>query len=148
MRPLLLLLVTLHLGADCVSECAGTVCSDFGNHSDACVDLRAKCQTKCASQKSWGAIAYSAKDKVTGWSEGFADPGQAQQKAVDNCSARGGACKVFVWYNNSCGSLAVDGDIVTFGTADIRATADQRALLDCKNAGGKKCVVLVSQCSR
>lgn len=145
---LLFLLATLHLGADCVSECAAPVCSDLSNHSDACVDLRAKCQTKCAKQKSWGAIAYSPKDKARGWSEGFADLSQAQQKALDNCAVRGAACKLWVWYNNSCGALAVDGEIVMFGTAEVRANADQRALLECKKAGGKKCVVEVSQCSR
>jgi hypothetical protein len=147
-RPLLLLLVTMHLGADCVSECAGPVCSDLTNQTDSCVDIRAKCQSKCANQKSWGAIAYSPKDKARGWSEGFADLSQAQQKALDNCSVRGAACKLRVWYNNSCGALAADGDIVTFGTSDVRANADQRVLLECKKAGGKKCVVEVSQCSR
>jgi hypothetical protein len=149
-RRLLLLLVTMALaaGADCVSECAGPVCSDLSNHSDSCVEARAKCQNKCANQKSWGAIAYSPKDKARGWSEGFADLSQAQQKALDTCSVRGAACKLWVWYNNGCGALAADGEIVTFGTAEVRANADQRALLECKKAGGKKCVVEVSQCSR
>ena len=67
------------------------------------------------------------KIKPRGWSEGFADLSQAQQKALDNCSVRGAACKLGSRYNNSCGALAADGDIVTFGTADVRANADQRA---------------------
>ena len=102
-----------------------------------------------STSKSWGAIAYSAKDKGAGWSYGFGDLDKAKKVALDNCSSRGAACKLWIWYANSCGALAIDGSIVTWGTAYARqSSAEQRALLECSKAGGKKCVVQVSQCSK
>jgi hypothetical protein len=155
-NPLVLFLIilalglkpTLAVGGDCLYECQGPICSDFSNRSDLCLELRAKCQVKCSDQKSWGAIAYSAKDKGAGWSYGWNDLGRAQKQALDNCSKHGRACKLRVWYSNSCGALAADGNIVTWGTASIKANADQGALLECRKAGGKKCAIEISQCSR
>ncbi len=98
--------------------------------------------------KSYGAIAYSAKDKGAGWSFGWKDLDKAKKIAMDNCSARGVACKLWVWYNNSCGAVAIDGSIVTWGTAYEKSAANQRALLECSKAGGKQCVIQVSQCSK
>jgi hypothetical protein len=98
--------------------------------------------------KSWGAIAYSAKDKGAGWSFGWKDLDKAKKVALDNCSARGVACKLWVWYNNSCGALAIDGNIVTWGSAYAKSSANERALAECAKVGGKQCVIQVSQCSK
>lgn len=152
-RLLLLLSVVLTpasaVGADCLYQCEGSVCYLNANHYDFCMKIRAECQAKCSGQMmSWGAIAYSAKDKGAGWSYGFGDLTKAKKQAMDNCSKRGEACKLWVWYNNSCGAIAQDGKIVTWGTASVKEDADRRALQECRKAGGSKCAVEVSQCSR
>jgi hypothetical protein len=51
-------------------------------------------------------------------------------------------------YENECGAIAADGNIVTFGTAYLRLNAEQRALLECKKAGGKNCAIKVWSCSK
>jgi hypothetical protein len=52
-----------------------------------------------------------------------------------------------VWYRNSCGAVAADGDIVAWGQASAKRTAQQSALDKCAKAGGKKCAVETAQCS-
>ena len=161
-KPLTLLLAILALGlkpsrptsavgqsvGHCLYECQGPICSDFGNNSDMCVSLRAKCQVQCSNLKSWGAIAYSAKDKGFGFSTGWNDLEKAKKVAMENCSKHGAECKLWAWYDHSCGAIAQDGKVVTWGTAPLRANAEQRALEECKKAGGKQCAIEVSQCSR
>jgi len=131
----------------CLYECQGPICSDFSNNTDMCLELRAKCQRICSEKRSYGAIAYSAKDKGAGWSHGWDDQSKAQRVALDKCSERGSACKVIMWYYNSCGAVAADGDIVTWGRDSTIQMAQQTALRECVKAGGKKCAIQVSQCS-
>jgi uncharacterized protein DUF4189 len=132
----------------CLYECEGSLCYDYGNHSDMCTDIRAKCQTKCSGMKSWGAIAYSAKDKGFGFSDGWNDLERAKKVAMDNCRKHGAECKLWAWFDHSCGAIAADGATVTWGTAAAKVVAEQRAMLECKKAGAKKCAVEVSVCSR
>jgi hypothetical protein len=132
----------------CLYECETSLCADFGNNTNLCVDRRAECQTKCSNIKYWGAIAYSSKDKGAGWSFGWNDLDQAKKEAMSRCSKRGAACQLWVWFDNSCGAIAVDGNTITWGTAYAKADADARALLECRKAGGRNCVVQASVCSR
>jgi hypothetical protein len=44
--------------------------------------------------------------------------------------------------------LAADGSIVTWGTANQKENAQQRALLECKKAGGKNCAIEAWVCSK
>jgi hypothetical protein len=140
-------------GADCVVECMQrSGCWSGGSVSDPsrCNNMPQFCNIQCRGQHhdSWGAIAYSVKDKGNGWSYGWQDLDKAKKTALDNCVKNGSACKVWIWYNRQCGSIAADGEKVGWGVADAKQTADQRALAECANGGGKKCVVQVSQCSR
>ena len=93
---------TSAVGSDCLYECQGPICSDFGNKADFCTELRAKCQARCSGRRWWGAIAYSTPDHQAGWS-------------------------------------------FEFNTADA---AKQRALQECRNAGGRNCAVEASVCSK
>jgi hypothetical protein len=52
------------------------------------------------------------------------------------------------WFENECGAVAADGNIVTWGTASLRANAERRALLECQKAGGKKCAIEAWVCSK
>ena len=132
---------------DCLYECEGPLCANFSNNSSMCLELRAKCQNTCSNKRSYGAIAYSAKDKGAGWSYGWDDQRKAQKVALDKCSERGSACKLIMWYYNSCGSVAADGNIVTWGRDSTKRKAQHTALAECTKAGGKKCTIQVSQCS-
>jgi hypothetical protein len=152
LRLLLLLALGLvasqPLAADnCLYECQGSTCSDFGNKSSFCSDLRATCQARCSGRRWWGAIAYSAKDKKFGWSVDWNTENAAKQEALRRCSKQGAACKVIAAFENECGAVAADGNIVTWGTAYLSAKAQQRALLECRKAGGKNCAVEVWACS-
>jgi hypothetical protein len=156
-KPLifLLLILALELSAsrpafaagDCLWDCEGPICYDFSNKSSFCGDLRATCQARCSGRRWWGAIAYSAKDKGYGWSADWNAESDAKQDALRRCSNQGAACKVVAVYENECGAVAADGNIVTWGTAYLRANAQQRALLECKKAGGKNCAIEVWACS-
>ncbi len=69
---------------------------------------------------------------------GIADLSQAQQNAIDNCKVHCAARKLWVRYNNNCGALEADGEIVTFGTAQVRANSDQEsASLKSRSARGR-----------
>jgi len=157
-KPLTLLLAILALGLilsqpnssvadNCLYECEGPLCYDFSNKTDMCMELRAKCEYTCSNKRSYGAIAYSAKDKGAGWSYGWDDQSKAQKVALDKCSEHGSACKLIMWYYNSCGAVAADGNIVTWGRDSTKLKAQQTALSECTKAGGKKCAIEVSQCS-
>jgi hypothetical protein len=138
---------------DCVVDCMNrSGCWSGGSVSNPqmCNDQLHRCNIQCEgqNQKTFGAIAYSAADKGYGWSHGWNDLSKAKKVALDNCSEHGSACKLWVWYENSCGALAADGKIVTWGTASAKQSANQRALAECARAGGKKCAIQVSQCSQ
>jgi hypothetical protein len=158
-KPLLLLLLVLALGmkpsrrnslvgGDCLYNCEGSTCADFGNTSSMCQQLRAKCQARCSGKRWWGAIAYSKKDKAYGWSTGVNDRDAAKKEAMQKCVQHGGTgCEFWAIYENECGAVAIDGSITTWGTAYLRKDAQARALLECQKAGGKNCTIQVWSCS-
>jgi len=160
LKALTLLLATLALGlkpsrpaegaaGNCLYECEGSLCADFGNKSDLCQTTRAKCEARCQGRRWWGAIAYNKNDKAWGGSWGWNEAAAAKKRALDRCSARSGAgCQVWAFFENECGAVAADGSIVTWGTASLKATAQQRAVLECKKAGGKNCTVQAAVCSK
>jgi hypothetical protein len=158
-KPLLLLLLILAfglkpsrtasaLGGDCLYQCEGSTCYDFSNKADFCQELRAKCQARCSGQKQWGAIAYSTKDQGAGWSYGFNDLNEAKAEAMRRCAKQGTACKLWAWFENECGAVAADGDVVTWGTAYLKENAQHRALLECRKGGGKHCAIEAWVCSK
>jgi hypothetical protein len=113
------------------------------------MDLRAKCQSRCSGRRWWGAIAYSTPDHQAGWSFEFNTADAAKQRAMAHCAAaKGKACKIWAFFENECGAVAADGNIVTWGTAYLEANAKQRALQECRTAGGRNCVIEAWVCSR
>jgi hypothetical protein len=158
-QPLYLLVLLLALGlrpsrptsaaaGDCVYNCEGSTCYDFGNKSDFCQQLRAKCQARCSGRRWWGALAYSPKDKGSGWSVDWNDVNQAKQDAMKKCAKEGAACKVWAYFENECGAVAADGAIVTWGTAYLKENAQRLALQECGKSGGKSCKIEVWACSK
>lgn len=134
---------------DCLYECETSTCYDFSNHTDYCNELRAKCQARCSGGgKQWGAIAYSAPDEGAGWTYGFSNAADAKKEAMRRCSLKGKACELWASFENECGAVAADGKTVTWGTAYLKEAAQQRALLECRKAGGKKCEIEAWACSK
>jgi hypothetical protein len=139
-------------GFDCLSDCTGGCSTTYAY----CKTKYAECLGKCSSPgangnsgaKPWGAIAYSRRDKGAGWSHGWNSEAKAKKVAMDNCSQRGSGCEVWAVFAGECGALAVDGKIVTWGTAFAKQNADRRAVAECAKAGGRNCVLEVSHCSK
>jgi len=105
------------------------------------------CNIECSTD-SWGAIAYSWKEKISGWSYGKSNRTDAVRMAMQACVKEGGSkCILQTSFNGICGSVAADGDLVAWGTGGTRAGAQQRALAECAKTGGKKCAVQASVCS-
>ncbi len=100
-----------------------------------------------ARKVSWGAIAYSAGDMGAGWSQGKDDRASAEKEAMGICAKRGKACSVRTAFTKQCGALAADGTVTGLGTAADQRAANQKAIDDCKRAGGARCVLHISFCS-
>jgi hypothetical protein len=108
------------------------------------------CQIRCKGKDitSWGAIAFSKKDKIFGWSSEQVDRASAEKVALANCNKEGGVrCVVENSYYNSCGAVAADGDLVALGTGGSKANVEQLAMGECAKLGGRKCELEVSSCS-
>jgi polygalacturonase len=50
-------------------------------------------------------------------------------------------------FNKGCGALAADRDITGCGTSTDAREANQKAIDDCRKAGGARCVLHISFCS-
>ena len=97
---------------------------------------------------SWGAIAYSDKDMGAGWSQGKDDRASAEKEAMSLCSQRGKACVLQTAFNKQCGALAADRGVSGWATSADQREAQQRAIDACRKAGGARCVLHISFCSR
>jgi len=138
-------------GSGCLYHCETPVCADFGNHSQFCVDTRARCLAYCSradAYQAWGAIAYSKKDKAYGSGYNFDTKDEAKKTAMNNCRKHGVDCVVWIYFNRECGAIAVDGNYTGWGTGNARYWAKDRALKECAAAGGRNCQVLDSVCSQ
>ena len=96
---------------------------------------------------SWGAIAYSNNDMGAGWSQGKDDRASAEKEALAACSQRGKACVLRTTFNKQCGALAADREFAGWGASADPREAQQKAIDDCKKAGGARCVLHISFCS-
>jgi hypothetical protein len=97
---------------------------------------------------AWGAIAYSSKDMSAGYAQGKNDRASAEKEALSICAQRGKACVVQTAFNKQCGALAADRDFTGFGTSADQREANQKAMDDCKKAGGARCALHISFCSQ
>jgi hypothetical protein len=96
---------------------------------------------------SWGAIAYSSADMGAGWSQGKSDRASAEKEAMAACAQRGKACVLQTAFNKQCGALAADRSFTGFGVSVDQQQALQKALEECRKAGGARCVPHISFCS-
>jgi hypothetical protein len=108
------------------------------------------CEIRCKGKDltSWGAIAYSKRDKISGWSFEQVDRASAERVALQYCNQNGGVkCLMETSFYATCGAVAADGDLVALGTAGTEASAQRFAMAECTKLGGKKCEVEASVCS-
>jgi hypothetical protein len=112
---------------------------------------RELCEIQCKGKTSapqYGAIAYSKKDKLWGFTYNQDDKATAEKLAVQYCVTQGGVkCLIEASFHNICGAVAADGDLVTWGTGGTKLGAQQRAEAQCKGLGGKNCEAQASICS-
>ena len=135
-------------GADCIIECMQRSQMITGMTYDHKYEL---CQISCRGKNSppmYGAIAYSRKDKLFGFTYDQSDKATAEKLAIQYCVKQGGAkCQIEASFHNICGAVAADGETVFWGTSGTKYGAEQRALAECTRLGGKKCEARASICS-
>ncbi len=161
-RILILLSASLTIGQalipsaaaqDCFIQCMERSGCWSGRSSDPsahCNNQPELCRIQCQGKtgKGWGAIAYSRRDKISGWSFEQSDKATAENLALRFCVRQGGSkCQIEASFNSACGSVAADGDTVTWGTSSTRSDAQQRALAECARAGGRNCAIQAWVCS-
>jgi hypothetical protein len=96
---------------------------------------------------AWGAIAYSAADMGAGWSQGKSDRASAEREAMAICQQRGKSCVLRTAFNKQCGALAADGNFEGSATSTNAREALQKAMDECRKAGGTRCAPQVMFCS-
>lgn len=137
--------------ADCAADCANAYRSCRGN-PDTCLSYQGICLSRCgAAAVKHGAIAYSERKEVYGYSYDFGSERDASSAAVSNCRKEdSGAtdCKVVVTFRNACGALAL-GDKGAYGSAwgNSQREASNKALVECRPYGGASCKVERQVCS-
>ena len=98
-------------------------------------------------KETWGAIAPSDKDNIFGAAVGEDSKQEAEQIALADCKARGGAaCKVELAYQNQCIAMVTGKKQFKLKSADSIAAATQQAMADCQQ-DDTACRVAYSVCT-
>ena len=139
--------------ADCAADCSATYYSCSGrSNPDSCVSQQGVCLNRCTVDRArHGAIAYSAKKEVYGYSRDFGSSSDAAAAAVHNCRTQkkeAGDCTVLVTFRNACGALAL-GSSGAYGSAwgMSQREASAKALAECRSYGGVSCKIERQVCS-
>jgi serine/threonine-protein kinase len=140
--------------ADCASDCSASYfnCRSGANNPDSCLSAQGVCLSRCGlSREHHGAIAYSSRKGVYGYSTDFDSASAANQSAVRNCrNQQKGAddCRVVVTFHNACGALAL-GDNGAHGSAwgSSQREASAKAMVECRPFGGKSCRIERQVCT-
>lgn len=145
----------LPAGADCASDCEAAYRSCRGN-PDSCLAAQGVCLNRCTldrgqSRERHGAIAYSARTQVHGYSYGYESEKAASDVAVQNCRRQDpGArdCQVAVTFHNACGALA-RGEKGAHGAdwGHSGREASTKALVKCRARRGDSCKIDRQVCS-
>lgn len=137
--------------ADCAADCSSAYRSCAGD-PDSCLSQQGVCLSRCGLEaQRHGAIAYSARKEVYGYSYDFGSSEEAAAAAVSNCREQDEAaddCEVLVWFHNACGALAL-GDDGAYGSAwgSSQREAGAKALVECRPYGGTSCKLAREVCS-
>ena len=141
--------------ADCASDCGAAYRSCRGN-PDSCLSAQGLCLNRCTleggpNRERHGAIAYSVRKQVHGYSYGYESEKAAGDVALQNCRRQDSAaddCRVLVTFHNACGALA-RGDKGAHGLdwGHTGREAGAKAFEKCRARGGDSCKVERQVCS-
>ena len=161
--------------SDCETQCGGTYCGAT-NDSDAwkCDSDRRTCIQSCLSEEqnrrdqnnggnysagpsrpvphAFGAIAYSDATGQYAITHHFTTQAEAERNAVGVCNQKAGKgdCKILLWFDRACGSIARASNLVS-GTGwaeNGSAPAERYAMQVCQQGGGADCRVIETVCSK
>jgi hypothetical protein len=92
----------------------------------------------------WGALAFDQRTQAYGWSSGYDDQYDAEDRALDECGRR---CELITSYFGECAAIATgyDGGY-GWSTGSSLRRAERAAIRQCRNYDDG-CEVLISQCS-
>src|ERR1700730_9909912 len=98
-------------GADCWLDCmqrsgcwsgGSSTTPELCGYNNSHIEEMCRIQCKGTDTNSWGAIAYSSKDKISGWSNNQDDKTKAEKMAIQYCVKEGGAkCVIDATFNNT-----------------------------------------------
>lgn len=138
--------------ADCASDCESAYYS-CGGDRDFCLSQQGVCLSRCGleSGERYGAIAYSARKGVYGYSYDYDSRNEAAAVALGYCRKQdrdAGDCEVLLTFSNACGALAL-GDEGAWGSSWgwTAREADANAVAECRPYGGASCRVERTVCS-
>ena len=100
-------------------------------------------------EKTWGAIAPSPQGGVLGTALGASSKEEAERLALEDCKAKGGACKVLSTYFNQCGAMVLGRDQMFTARAGSESEASEEAVEYCQETEGSdtNCRVYYSACT-
>ncbi len=144
--PILMMPIAPARASD-VNACIDSCFSSFSGPNQE--SLRQNCVNGCPNRVNYGAIAYSVSDDAYGYSFAYHNAGDANQRALSDCSAQGNGCKVVLTFSETCAALAA-GDNKRFAanTGDGAGDAAGQAMNACNHKGGKNCSIRLSTCAR
>ncbi len=107
-------------------------------------------QANPENRSLWGALSIDVNQgQRWGWAIDYATVREAEQRALSEC---GSNCRVVMTFRNQCAAYAADQEkgstIYGWGKDSTSAAAKNRALNECRNRGGKSCIVRVWGCTR
>lgn len=149
---LLYTLVAFILPANAEGGCPTGQYPQSGPGWQTCVPIPNYAGTQSAQQpveqwsSRWGAVAASG--EFMGISSGMDDKHSAEQKALDECAARGGtSCEIHHTYSNQCLAVMASTRVTWTENAATAAAAEQKGFKDCKSKGPEKCWTYYTGCS-
>jgi len=138
---------------DCMSGCG--ICGD----DPVCETIYENCINRCKQGSApaqapgvWGAIAVSGSAAYTGWSWNCQSKQEAANKALRYCWQAMNAmrdCNVVATFANTCIALATSPKERAWGYGhnDSPKQARKRALMECREGGGRSCRIVSAYCS-
>jgi uncharacterized protein DUF4189 len=143
--------------ADCMGSCMSEKGCGLQYESSRvqpgyCSIARSDCEVRCRrgeeASETYGAIAFSPATGAWGDAFGHGSRGEAERRALGECSRRARDCTVAVWFKDRCGAVASAGAVWASGLGHTRAAASTDALKDCRQRGATGCETRHAVCSR
>ena len=95
------------------------------------------------AQKRWGAVAVGPNGGY-GWATNVWTQREAEAAAIENCY---GECITGYTFYDSCGAIAMGGDLAFSGGGATQAEAEAQALEFCRTDVGEGCEIKVWACT-